>query len=157
MAFESRWAPAHYLGSCAGVLILCLLAGCTDAPIGEQKDRTLELQGDTIDVPQGTDLHDVVIRTRDLNKDFEPAQVQAEPGDYLRFTAGDSRTHAIAFEVPASAIRTFLETSGQLRSPPMITKGASWVIALKDAPPGQYPFRCLIHNDAGQLTVAAAR
>jgi plastocyanin len=151
-------APAHYLGSCAGAfLLLVLLGACERGPLArEEKDRTLELAGDTIDLPAGIDLHDVAVRTGDQQKDFEPRQLQAKPGDYLRFTMGDSRTHAIVFEVSAGSIRTFLESTGQLRSPPLITKGASWVIALKNAPPGQYPFRCLVHNDVGQLTVATS-
>ena len=53
--------------------------------------------------------------------------------------------------------RAFLEKTGQLRSPPLVTNGASWVITLKDAPLGTYVFRCLNHHDTGQLTVAASR
>ena len=132
------------------------LLACENTPlIGDKKDRTLELAGDTIDVPDGTDLHDVVVKTNNQHKDFEPIQLTARPGDYLRFTTDDSRTHAIVFEVADPGIRTFLESSGQLRSPPLLTKGASWVIALKGAPLGAYTFRCLLHNDSGQLTVAA--
>ncbi len=157
MIFTSRSAPAHYLGSCAGAFVLLLFStACERGPSGEQKDRTLELARDTIDLPSGIDLHDVEVRTGDQYRDFDPAQLQAKPGDYLRFTTGDSRTHAIVFEVTAANVKSFLENSGQLRSPPLITKGASWVIALEDAPLGQYPFRCLVHNDMGQLTVAAS-
>ena len=158
MRFNCSHAPAHYLSRCAGVFVFCLaIAACERAdPGGEEKDRTLELAADTIDVPSGTDLHDVVVRLRDQNRDFNPTQLQAKPGDYLRFTAEDSRTHAIAFEPAAPELRTFLESTGQLRSPPLVTKGASWVIALKNAPAGHYSFRCLFHNDVGQLTVAAS-
>ena len=133
-----------------------MLAACERVQLGEQKDRTLELDGDTIELPAGTDLHDVAVGTNEQNRDFDPAQLQARPGDYLRFTTADSRTHAIVFENAAPELRTFLESNGQLRSPPLVTRGASWVIALKDAPPGQYPFRCLVHNDVGQLTVATS-
>ncbi len=148
----------HYLGRCAGVFVFCLVAAACEraGSGGEQKDRTLELDKDTIDVPAGTDLHDVAVRLADQNRDFNPAQLQAKPGDYLRFTIDDTRTHAIAFEPATPELKAFLESTGQLRSPPLIAKGASWVIALKNAPMGQYPFRCLIHNDVGQLTVAAS-
>jgi plastocyanin len=132
-----------------------LLAACERAPLVDQKDRTLELAGDTIDLPAGVDLHDVAIRTGQQHRDFEPRQVSAKPGDYLRFTTQDSRTHAVVFDVVAPELRTFLEGTGQLRSPPQVTKGASWLIALKNAPPGNYPFRCLVHNDSGQLVVGA--
>lgn len=157
MRFSWKGAPAHYRGSCAGAFVWLLLFGCERGPlIGEQKDRTLELAGDTIELPDGTDLHDIVVRTSQQGRDFEPLQMQARPGDYLRFTIDDSRTHAIVFEPVTPELRSFLEAGGQLRSPPLVSKGTSWVIALKNAPPGQYPFRCLIHNDTGQLTIAAS-
>ena len=157
MKLSRSWAPAHYLGSCAGAFILSLLIGaCERVQPGVEQDRTLELDGDTIELPHGTDLHDVAVGANQQNRDLEPTQLQARPGDYLRFTTADSRTHAIAFEVAAPELKAFLETSGQLRSPPLIAKGTSWVIALKDAPPGQYPFRCLVHHDVGQLTVATS-
>jgi plastocyanin len=146
----------RYLCSRAGVFICAwLLVACERAPLVEQKDRTLELAGDTIELPAGVDLHDVGIRTGAQHRDFEPRQVQARTGDYLRFTTQDSRTHAVVFDVGTPELRTFLESTGQLRSPPLVTKGASWVIALKNAPAGNYPFRCLVHNDSGQLIVGA--
>jgi plastocyanin len=149
------FAPARYLGSRAGVFVLLVFGACENAPLIEQKDRTLELAGDTIELPADVDLHDVEIRTGEQHRDFEPKQVQAKPGDYLRFTSRDTRTHAIVFEVTDPTLRAFLESTGQLRSPPLINNGTSWVIALKDAPAGTYPFRCLVHNDTGQLSVTA--
>lgn len=147
----------HKLKTCAGVfLLLTLICACDRGSLaGEKKDRTLELAGDTIDVPSGVDLHDVAVRTNPQSKDFDPGNVQAAPGDYLRFTTADNRTHAIVFEAVTPEIRTFLEQSGQLRSPPLVNNGASWVIALEKAPAGVYRFRCLMHHDTGQLTVAA--
>lgn len=157
MRFKCSFAPARYLGSRAGVFVLLLLIACERGSIGgEKKDRTLELAGDTIDLPAGVDLHDVSVGATQQNRDFGPVQLQGKPGDYLRFTTGDSRAHAIAFEPATPEQKAFLESTGQLRSPPLITKGASWVIALKNAPIGQYPFRCLVHHDVGQLTVAAS-
>ena len=152
---SGSYAPARYLGRRAGAFVCALLLACENAPLIDQKDRTLELAGDTIELPPGVDLHDVEIRTGEQHRDFEPRQVQAKPGDYLRFTTQDSRTHALVFDVSTPELRAFLESTGQLRSPPLVTNGASWVIALKGAPAGNYPFRCLVHNDTGQLTVAA--
>ena len=146
------------LRRCVGVFLLLLPLACGDTPlIGDKKDRTLELNSDTITLPSGVDLLDVRVETNAQSKDFTPAQIAGIPGDYLRFTIGDSRTHAIVFEVTTPEQRTFLEQSGQLRSPPLVTNGASWVIALKGAPLGTYAFRCLMHHDTGQLTLAASR
>jgi plastocyanin len=155
VTLRSSLAPARSITSCAGAFVCALVVlACEKAPLVEQKDRTLELAGDTIDLPAGVDLHDVGIRTAEQYRDFEPRQVQAKPGDYLRFTTQDRRTHAIVFDVTQPQQRAFLESTRQLRSPPLVTIGASWVIALKDAPAGNYPFRCLVHQDAGQLTVS---
>ena len=155
MTLRSSLAPARSFTSCAGAFVCALVVlACEKAPLIEQQDRTLELAGDTIDLPAGVDLHDVRIRTGEQYRDFEPHQVQAKSGDYLRFTTQDSCTHAIVFDVTQPQLRAFLENTGQLRSPPLVTTGTSWVIALKDAPPGSYPFRCLVHQDAGQLTVS---
>jgi plastocyanin len=148
-------APARLLSKCAGAFVLALLVTACENSLIEKKDRTLELAGDTIDVPEGVDLHDIKIATDAQSRDFEPDNLTAAPGDYVRFTTGDSRTHAIVFEVAAGASRTFLESTGQLRSPPLVNNGASWVIALDKAPVGTYVFRCLMHQHSGQLTVAA--
>ena len=51
----------------------------------------------------------------------------------------------------------FLESSGQLRGPPLLTEDASWIVSLEGAPPGDYPFRCLTHGAAGSLTVSGSR
>jgi plastocyanin len=153
---HSSSAPARLLRKSAGAFVLVLLAvACEKAPLIGEKDRTLELAGDTITLPQGVDLHDVRVRTDAQSNDFDPAQLHAAAGDYVRFTTADRRTHAIVFDATAPEIRTFLESSGQLRSPPLVTKGASWVIALDRAPPGSYGFRCLMHSHSGQITVAA--
>ena len=84
-----------------------------------------------------------------------PDSIVAHPGDVVRFTAGDGATHALAFDGAslAAEARTFLERTSQMRSPPLITEGATWIISLADAPAGTYRFRCLTHNAAGALTV----
>jgi plastocyanin len=142
------------LSKCAGAFVLLLFATACDNGLIEKKDRTLELAADTIDVPEGIDLHDIKVATDAQSRDFEPDNLTAAPGDYVRFTTADSRTHAIVFEVAAGDTRTFLESTGQLRSPPLVNNGASWVLALDKAPVGTYVFRCLMHQHSGQLTIA---
>lgn len=148
-------APARLLRNSAGAFVFVLLTACEKAPLIGDKDRTLELAGDTIELPAGVELHDVRIRTDAQSRDFEPTQLIAAPGDYVRFTTADSRTHAIVFDAAAPEIRTFLESTGQLRSPPLVSKGASWVVAFERAPVGTYVFRCLMHHHSGQIGVAA--
>ena len=62
MPWHSSFAPARFLTSCAGAFVCALLAAaCENAPLVDQKDRTLELAGDTIELPAGVDLHDIAV------------------------------------------------------------------------------------------------
>lgn len=126
---------------------------CAEKP-GDEGPRVLELSHDTIRLEGGVSLIDVAVR-RSQTGDFDPVAVEASVGDVVRFTAGDRGGHAISFEGAALAAdaRAWLQQTGQLRSPPLITSDAAWVITLSGAPPGEYPFRCTTHNAAGRLTV----
>lgn len=116
----------------------------------------LELANDTIQLQEGVSLVDISVR-RGEDGDFEPAAAQAAPGDVVRFTAEDNAGHALVFESNSLAAdaREFLERTGQMRGPPLIEEGSSWVVTLEGAPAGEYPFRCSTHNAAGRLSVAA--
>lgn len=134
------------------------LGGCERA--GVQRDegpRMIELAHDTIHLPAGVRLHDIEVR-REAGGEFHPSSaVEATVGDVVRFRADDMAGHAIAF-VGAQLqppVRDYLERTGQLRGPPLITTGSSWVITLADAPPGEYPFHCSTHNAQGRLVVTA--
>jgi plastocyanin len=131
--------------ACDGVV----RSGSDDGP------RVIELAHDTIHIEPGRRLVEVRVERTDRG-DFHPARVEAAPGDYVRFTAGDGGGHAIVFPEDrlTPQAREFLERTGQLRSPPLIHQGASWVITLEDAPAGAYPFRCSTHNAAGEFVVA---
>jgi plastocyanin len=143
-------------GAC--VLAVLALAACDRAglPGRDEGPRVLELEHETIRLDAGQRLVQVQVR-RTAAGDFEPDIVEANVGDYVRFTAGDGAGHAIAFvgtALPPQA-REFLDSTGQVRSPPLITADASWVITLEGAPPGDYPFHCTTHNAPGRLQVRA--
>jgi plastocyanin len=151
-------APARQIARAGACVLLVLAAGCDRAALpgmgGDQGPRVLELAHDTIRLAAGERLVEVQVR-RDATGDFDPALAEAHPGDYLRFTATDRAGHALSFvgnELPPE-VREFLEGTGQMRSPPLITVDASWVITLEGAPPGEYPFHCTTHNTAGRLRV----
>ncbi|MGH7447731.1 MAG: cupredoxin domain-containing protein, partial [Longimicrobiales bacterium] len=123
---------------------------------GTEGPRVLELANDTIRLEPGVSLVDVKVR-RSVEGDFDPARIEANTGDIVRFVAEDNGGHAIVFEgaALAASAREYLERSGQLRSPPFVAIGSTWVITLDGAPPGEYPFRCSTHNLAGHLTLAS--
>jgi plastocyanin len=151
-------APSRRLVRAGACAVLVLLAGCdrVGLPGADTGPRVIELAHDTVRLQADERLVEVRVR-RDAAGDFEPAHVQASPGDYVRFTAGDGAGHAIVFiadELPAAA-RAFLERTGQVHSAPLIREGASWVITLEDAPTGDYPFHCATHDSRGRLSVTA--
>ena len=136
--------------------MLALVLSCDDVPGVDAGPRTLELANDTIQLEQGVSLVEVEVR-RAADGDFDPAAPEAHPGDVIRFAAADNGGHAIVFESTALAAdaRDWLERTGQMRSPPLITSGAAWVVTLDGAPPGDYPFLCSTHGTRGRLTVSA--
>jgi plastocyanin len=134
-----------------------MLGGACDhvRPDVDEGPRVIELAHDTIRLEAGRRLVEVRAERTDTG-DFHPPRAEAAPGDYVRFTAADGGGHAIVFAEDrlTPQARAFLERTDQLRSPPLIQEGASWVITLEDAPAGTYPFRCTTHNAAGELIVA---
>ena len=150
---SSVQAPARRLAR-AGALFFLVLAACDRTGGVDEGPRVLELTHDTIQLPDSVRLIDVKVR-RDTSGDFEPASVQVKQNDMVRFTAADRAGHAIAFDgaVLTADVREYLERTGQLRGPPLITTDAAWVITLDGAPAGLYPFRCVTHDLGGTLTV----
>lgn len=136
--------------------MLALVVSCGDVPGVDPGPRTLELANDTIQLEQGVTLVEVEVR-RAADGDFDPGAVAAHTGDVVRFAATDNGGHAIVFESTALAAdaRDWLERTGQMRSPPLITSGSAWVVTLDGAPPGDYPFLCSTHSARGRLTVSA--
>lgn len=148
-------APAQRILAGAGVFICCtmLLAACENgARGGTSSDRTLELSADTIDLPKGVRLHDVQIRSAQ-NGDFDPAQTSARNGDIVRFTVRDTRTHGLVITGPSEQAVAALDATSQRRSPPLVSEGQSWVISLKNLPPGTYTLSCISHGGTGTLVI----
>ncbi len=140
------------------ILAAGLLLGCgRGARGGAEAGGTVELDSGVVTLPAGARVHDVRLSGGDGRERIDPASVRARPGDAVRFVAGDALTHAVAFDTAAmpAVARAFLARTNQVSGPPLIERGATWVVALDGAPPGDYPFQCLAHGGAGRLTVAA--
>jgi len=137
---------------CVGVLFFCSLAGCDKTANIGSDDRTLELAGGTIHLDAGVALHDMGVKSS-RKGDFSPQQITAKVGDVVRFTSRDTRTHALRITAPTAEGRTVLQSSGQLRSPPLVERGQAWVVSLKGLPAGTYTVSCLSHAGAASLIV----
>lgn len=152
-------AAASVAGALLFLLASLLLGGLASCAGEAAPDpRVLVLGADTVVLPDSIGLVTVEVGGRDDGVHrFEPANAQASPGDVIRFTSLDNGSHAIAFDAHALSpdARAYLVSTGQLRSPPLLMEDAAWVVNLRDAPPGNYPFTCLTHGERGRITVAA--
>lgn len=138
------------------LILLVVLACCSgDRRSPAASRHRLALGRDTIDLGQDVTIHDVRLSSAGATARMSPETLYARTGDVVRFVAADSRGHAVGFDdvqLPANA-RAFLAGTRQLRGPPLISTGASWVVSLKDAPTGSYPFRSLTGDAHGVLIV----
>lgn len=112
---------------------------------------------DSANVSIAGSVHEVRISGAAATDTIDPAMLEVEVGDAVRFVVEDRRPHALAFTVDALAapVREYLERTGQLRGPPLVNQGASWVVILEDAPAGRYPFHCRSHDAAGEIIVTS--
>ncbi len=142
------------------VLLLCALAaacGRDRRAAGAGKHR-LPLDGDTLDLGSEVTVHDVRLGGAGASAAIRPAALTVRSGDVIRFVAADARGHAVVFgdSTLAPDVRSFLERTRQLQGPPLVSTGASWVVSLKGAPAGRYPFRSLTQDAAGVVVVQPA-
>jgi plastocyanin len=126
--------------------------GCENSPL--RREKTIDIGDDTVTLAKGVRIVDVRVGGQ-ANPEFEPPAARARPGDVVRFTTADSRTHLLEFDAAAlpPAAEQRLRSKVQLRSPPLLTQGVAWIVSLDSLPAGEYPFRCLTHDAAGRLTL----
>jgi plastocyanin len=137
----------------AGILFAIVVAVAACEAVGG--GATIELDTADVQLERGVELHEVTIRGTAAADSLLPARVAARPGDAVRFTIDDHRTHAIGFDVDRlePAVRDYLESTNQLRGPPLVNRGGAWIVILDGAPPGRYPFLCRSHDARGLLVV----
>ena len=87
-------------------------------------------------------LHRVTLGGRGAEEHAVPTRIQASPGDGVEFLTVDHRVHTLTFLLDSLSWegRRFLEESGQISSPPLVSRGSRFILNLQDAPPGRYPF-----------------
>lgn len=144
-------------GASAALLVVLALApaACRRKGAEPESRAVLELSNDTIKLERGVALVDVLVR---FNTPLAPDTARVKQGDVVRFVTGDARPHAIAFEADRLTPESmaFLERTDQLRGPPLIAEGSSWVVSLADAPPGIYSFVDLSQDARGAIVVSPA-
>lgn len=137
-----------------GVLLALACGGDDSAP----RD-VVRLDGGDVQLPEGARRHDVRLEGVGAQDEVRPASVVANAGDAVAFTVADGITHSVVFlaDRMESAQVSFLEQSGQMRSPPLLEEGHSWIVSLSGAPAGDYHFACTLHGGQGVVRVGGAR
>jgi plastocyanin len=147
-------APAHRIIACAGAFVLwAQLVSCDRAaPKLASGDRSFELAGGTVHLESGVAMHDVRVHAS-RNADFIPAQETLDDDDVVRFTSDDTRTHALIIRAPTPEAQQQLDSSGQMRSPPLVSRGQAWIVSFKGLPAGTYTVSCISHAGTATLVV----
>ncbi|HIF55723.1 MAG: hypothetical protein ABGY10_07530 [bacterium] len=119
------------------VLSAICLTSCSGDP-GLHPDDVLRLELGLGDRDQ---VHRVVIRGGDRER-ADPLETVVTSGSYVEFVTADWLVHEILFELDSLSIaaRTFLESTDQVASPPLISQDSRYVVHFADGPPGRYPF-----------------
>ena len=140
-------------------LLFCLLLLTACSQDGTPPRDVVRLDEGEVQLPEGARRHDVQLHGVDSREEISPATVAAQQGDAIAFTADDAITHSVVFLADRldSAQVAFLEQGGQMRGPPLLSEGSSWVVSLSAAPAGDYPFACALHGGQGVIHVGAAR
>ena len=73
----------------------------------------------------------------------EPREVTVPQDAYVEFVTMDSWVHEVRFELDSldGPARDFLERTDQRDSPPMVNADSRFVVSMRGAPAGRYPFR----------------
>lgn len=94
---------------------------------------------------------------------FDPAQVEARPGDTVRFLNGLGGPHNVQFMAESISIAAQGRLNAAMKdrilpltSPMLLTEGESWEVVVPALPPGRYPFLCSPHWSTmrGALVIA---
>ncbi len=123
-----------------GLLLLLGSAGCRD---GDQAGADPELEGArALGLPPGARLLRVTLGGRGSEEHAVPLRLEARPGDAVEFVSVDHRVHVVTFPPDSLSpeARSFLESTGQSPSRPLVSRGSRFIILLEGAPPGRYPF-----------------
>jgi plastocyanin len=90
----------------------------------------------------GAHLHLVTLGGRGSEEHAVPTRIQASPGDAVEFRSVDHRVHTVTFPPDSLSpeILSYLESTSQRSSPPLVFRGSRYIVKLRDAPPGRYPF-----------------
>jgi plastocyanin len=135
----------------AALLAVLSLGGCDRAggPLEEASDT--ELVDRLTTAPRGVNVHLVRMVHRGDAYTFEPDEIEVRSGDLVRFVMDSPQPESVAFGMDglspeaAEFVRQHDLASGVL----LTSAGEVYDVSFRDAPPGRYPFRSIVHAERG--------
>jgi hypothetical protein len=102
-------------------------------------DRRLR---DELGLPSGAEVHRVSI-SGGRQEIIAPSEVTVSMNGYVEFVTADAWVHEVRFELDSleGPARDFLVRTDQGESPPMVNADSRFLVSMRGAPPGRYPFR----------------
>ena len=120
------------------LVLLVALAACGPDP-ELRPDQRLQ---DELGLSPRDEVHRISI-TGGEQEMAEPREVTLPEGAYVEFVTTDSWVHEVRFELDSldGPARDFLERTDQRDSPPMVNADSRFLVSMRGAPAGRYPFR----------------
>jgi hypothetical protein len=141
----------------AFAVLLFALASC-DAPAHLQPGAVLR---DSLGLTSRDWVHTITLTERAGQSNIAPATVELRVGDWVDMRSGDGFVRVIRFEIDSlnAEARAWVRAQGIEASPPLLARGARWVVSFSEAPTGRYAFRVEGPTEPGRgaLVVGAAR
>ena len=136
--------PASFGGAGLLPFLLLLLLGSLSGCQGERGGTRAVAEDEVraLGLLSGATLHRVTLGGRGSEEHAVPTVIHALAGDGVEFRTVDHRVHTVEF-IPDSItpdVRAFLESTGQMASPPLVERGSRFVLKLQSAPDGRYFF-----------------
>lgn len=138
----------------AAALLLLPTVGCEPVDPTLRPDEQLVSE---LGLTEMDRVHTVSLATGVAER-ADPDSILIRPGDFLQFVSTDWLIHEVHFDTAAMSERasSFLVITGQTASPPLLQRGAKFVLSFTDAPPGSYPFRLEGNREPGRGVIVVA-
>jgi len=121
------------------LLIMALVSGGCQGQ-GSGGDGSAAEETRALGLPSGAQLHRVTLGGRGSEEHAVPTRVLASPGDGIEFFTVDHRVHTLRFIADSltDEVHAFLDSTAQMASPPLVSRGSRFVVRLQNAPVGRY-------------------
>jgi hypothetical protein len=116
-----------------------LLAWACDAPPEFQPETLLR---DSLGLTTRDRVHTIDLSLVDGGDRASPLEVRIRPGERVAFRSGDGFFHRVRFPLDSltEEARAWVLRVGLADGPPLLGRGAVWVVPFERPPPGRFPF-----------------